>query len=80
MPPNESLPHWTHLLGIAMLLVIAVCDNGIGIRPKSDPKSSHKSRGTAIVKERLTLLRHRGQLEILDARSATPLHTASRPA
>lgn len=47
-------------------LVIAVCDNGIGIRPKSDPKSSHKSRGTAIVKERLALLRHRGQLEILD--------------
>ena len=47
-------------------LVIAVSDNGIGIRPKSDPKSSHKSRGTAIVKERLALLRHRGQLEILD--------------
>ena len=66
IPPTESLPHWTHLLGLAMLLVIAVCDNGIGIRPKSDSKSSHKSRGTAIVKERLALLRHRGRLEILD--------------
>jgi sensor histidine kinase YesM len=46
-------------------LVIAVCDrhrNPTQIRSKS----SHKSRGTAIVKERLALLRHRGQLEILD--------------
>ena len=23
MPPTESLPHWTHLLGLAMLLVIS---------------------------------------------------------
>ena len=47
-------------------LIIAVCDNGTGIRPKADPQSSHKSHGTAIVKERLSLLRHQGQLEILD--------------
>ena len=53
-------------------LVIAVCDNGTGIRPKADPKSSHKSRGTAIVKERLALLRHRGQLEILDCPDGHP--------
>lgn len=49
-----------------MLLVIAVHDKAVGIRPKSDPKSSRKSRRTAIVKERLALLSHRGQLEILD--------------
>ena len=53
-------------------LVIAVCDNGTGIRPKADPKSGHKSRGTAIVKERLALLRHRGQLEILDCPEGHP--------
>ena len=53
-------------------LVIAVCDNGTGLRPKTDPKSGHKSRGTAIVKERLALLRHRGQLEILDCPEGHP--------
>jgi len=53
-------------------LVVAVCDNGTGIRPKADPQSNHKSRGTAIVKERLALLRHRGQLEILDCPEGHP--------
>jgi len=68
MPPTESLPQWIHLLGLVILLVTTVCDNGIGIRPKN----SHKSRGTAIVKERLALLRHRGQLEILDCPVGRP--------
>lgn len=53
-------------------LIIAVCDNGAGMRPKVDQKSAHKSRGTAIVKERLALLRHRGQLEILDCPDGHP--------
>ena len=53
-------------------LIIAVCDNGAGIRPKEDHKSGHKSRGTAIVKERLALLRHRGELEILDCPAGHP--------
>ena len=53
-------------------LVIAVCDNGTGIRPKADSQNGHKSRGTAIVKERLALLRHRGQLEILDCPKGHP--------
>lgn len=53
-------------------LVIAVCDNGTGIRLKGEPQSGHKSRGTAIVKERLALLRHRGQLEILDCPMGHP--------
>ena len=62
MPPTESLPQWIHLLGLVILLVTALCDNGKGTLPKN----SHKSRGTAIIKERLALLRHRGQQEILD--------------
>jgi len=56
-------------------LVIAVCDNGTGIRPKAETQSGHKSRGTAIVKERLALLRHRGLLEILDCPEGHPFES-----
>ena len=38
MPPNESLPHWTHLLGIAMLLVISA---GIWYNLRGFPNDSH---------------------------------------
>lgn len=53
-------------------LVIAVCDNGRGMRTSEEKSREHKSRGTAIVKERLALLRHRGQLEILDCPANHP--------
>lgn len=53
-------------------LVIAVCDNGRGLNQKTEGKKAHKSRGTAIVRERLALLRHRGDLQILELPSDHP--------
>lgn len=56
-------------------LIIAVCDNGVGLQLNEARENGHKSRGTSIVKERLSLLRHRGQLEILDCPSDHPFHS-----
>lgn len=47
-------------------LIIAVSDNGYGLRKRKEQQKSHKSRGTSIVRERLALLRHRGELLIAD--------------
>jgi sensor histidine kinase YesM len=54
-------------------LEINVCDNGSGLSKASDPhRQKHRSRGTAIVRERLTLLRHRGTLKIQEGLEEHP--------
>jgi sensor histidine kinase YesM len=46
-------------------LLLMVHDNGIGLDPNSsNKKPKHQSRGTAILKERLSLLRHPGALNL----------------
>lgn len=53
-------------------LVIAVSDNGKGLVTDSTKAKTHKSRGTSIVRERLALLRHRGELLIQDRPTGHP--------
>lgn len=53
-------------------LVVAVCDNGAGLNQTQEQRTSHKSRGTSIVRERLALLRHRGDLQISETPEGHP--------
>ncbi len=54
-------------------LVLQVHDNGKGLTKKAlTKKEDHQSRGTAIIKERLELLRHPGKLELRDPTNQDP--------
>jgi sensor histidine kinase YesM len=54
-------------------LVLQVHDNGKGLTKKAlTKKEDHQSRGTAIIKERLELLRHPGKLELRDPTDQDP--------
>lgn len=54
-------------------LVLQVHDNGKGLPSKElIKKEGHQSRGTAIIKERLELLRHPGKLELRDPAEQDP--------
>lgn len=53
-------------------LVIAVSDNGQGLDQATHKPKTHQSRGTSIVRERLALLRHRGELRIQDRPNGHP--------
>lgn len=56
-------------------LVIAVHDNGSGLRKKDGGAQKHDSRGTSIVTERLALLRHRGSLTVTECPAGHPFET-----
>lgn len=54
-------------------LVLQVHDNGKGLTKKElTKKEGYQSRGTAIIKERLELLRHPGKLELRDPTNQDP--------
>jgi len=54
-------------------LVLQVHDNGKGLTKKAlIKKEDHQSRGTAIIKERLELLRHPGKLELRNPTDQDP--------
>lgn len=53
-------------------LVIDVSDNGQGLTADTSKPKTHKSRGTSIVRERIALLRHRGELLIQDRPQGHP--------
>ena len=54
-------------------LVLQVHDNGKGLSTKElVKKEGHQSRGTAIIRERLGLLRHPGKLELRDPKDQDP--------
>lgn len=55
-------------------LIIAVSDNGQGLSTDNSTPKTHKSRGTSIVRERLALLRHRGELLIQDRPKGHPFN------
>ncbi len=53
-------------------LEINVSDNGRGLSNGKEAPHAHRSRGTAIVRERLALLRHRGTLNIEEGMESHP--------
>lgn len=58
-------------------LEIRIQDNGVGLHDaqRNKQQKKHHSRGTAIVKERLSLLHHSGELVIAEASDAHPFST-----
>ena len=58
-------------------LEIQVQDNGIGLQNSSNKSGSarHRSRGTAIVHERLSLLHHPGSFKMMDMPPSHPFHS-----
>lgn len=58
-------------------LEIRIQDNGVGLQDpqRNKTQKKHHSRGTAIVKERLSLLHHSGELAISEASEEHPFST-----
>lgn len=58
-------------------LAIKVQDNGIGMKKtaSADHKGAHRSRGTAIVRERLSLLHHPGTLHVEETPEGHPFNS-----
>lgn len=58
-------------------LEIRIHDNGVGLQDpqRNKTQKKHHSRGTAIVKERLSLLHHSGELAISEASEEHPFST-----
>jgi len=79
-PHNFSLkPSHAKMIENANLIIwvgedleINVSDNGRGLSNGKEAPHAHRSRGTAIVRERLALLRHRGTLNIEEGMESHP--------